>query len=102
MFKHYKFENNAMNNCSLKAVTLMILFLPFLLSSFARKKLIIITHLFKKLIYETQNNLYQLTTHMPTLKAHRQIFKKRCFEKYCSVIMHANFKLYRVHPDGVI
>ena len=67
MFKHYKFENNAMNNCSLKTVTLMILLLPFLLSSFAWKKLIIITHLFKKLIYETQNNLHQLTTHMSTL-----------------------------------
>ena len=27
----------------------------------------LITHLFKRLIYETQNNLHQLTTHMSTL-----------------------------------
>ena len=53
MFKHCKFENHVMNNCSLKAVALMFLLSPFLLSSFARKKLII-THLFKKLIYETK------------------------------------------------
>ena len=55
-----------MDNYSLKAVTLLLLLLPFLLSSFARKK----THyycLFKKPVYETQNNLHQLTTRMSTL-----------------------------------
>ena len=31
------------------------------------KKLIIITYLFKKLIYVTQNNLHKLTTNMSTL-----------------------------------
>ena len=38
MFKHYKFENNVTNNFSQKAVTLVFLMLPFLLSSFAWKK----------------------------------------------------------------
>ena len=56
-----------MDNCSLKAFSFMFLLLPSLLSTFARKKIIIITHLFKILIYETQNNLHQLTTHMSTL-----------------------------------
>ena len=58
MFKDYKSENNVVGICSLKTVALMFLLLPFLLSSIACvKKLIIITNLFKKLIYETQNNL---------------------------------------------
>ena len=38
MFKHYKFENNVINTFSQKAVTLVFLMLPFLLSSFAWKK----------------------------------------------------------------
>ena len=40
-----------------------------------------------------------------TLKAHQQISKKQCFEKYCAfdhVIKHTNFQLHRVHPGGVI
>ena len=53
MFKHHKYENNVKENCSLKTVTLMFLLLPFLLSSFARKKTHL-TRLFKKPIYETK------------------------------------------------
>ena len=34
------------------------------------------------------------------LKAYRQIFKKRCFEKYCSC-EYANIQLNRVHHDGL-
>ena len=56
-----------MDNCSLKAITMTLLLLPLLLTSFARKNLITITPLFQKLIDETQNNLHQLTTHMSTL-----------------------------------
>ena len=58
-----------MDNCSLKAVSLMFLLLPFLLSSCARRKRLLLLLLIysKKLIYETQNNLYQLRTHMSTL-----------------------------------
>ena len=36
-----------------------------------------------------------------SLKAHWQIPKKWYFE-IVHVIKHANFQLYRVHPDGVI
>ena len=55
MFKDYKSENNVVDICSLKTVALMFLLLPFLLSSIGCvKKLIIITNLFKKLIYKTQ------------------------------------------------
>ena len=64
MFKKYNFENNVRRKCSLKAGTLFLL-LSIFLSSFASEKLI--THLFKRLIYEIQNNLHQLTTHMLTL-----------------------------------
>ena len=46
MFKQYKFENNVMDNFSLEVVTLMLLLLTFLLSSFLEK--IVVTHLFKK------------------------------------------------------
>ena len=68
MFKQNNFENNVRDNCSLKAVKLMFIPLSFFLSPIAReKKLIIITHLLKGLIYEIQNNLHQLTTHMSTL-----------------------------------
>ena len=44
----------------------MFLLLPFLISSLAHK-LIVITHLFKKLIYETQNNLHQLAARISRL-----------------------------------
>ena len=54
MFTHYKFNNNIIDNCFLKAFTLMFQLFSFLISSFAQKKLII-THFFKKLIYETQS-----------------------------------------------
>ena len=63
MFEQYNFENNVRDNCSLKAVSLMFLLLSFFLSSLAQKK----THLFRRLIFETQNNLHQLPTHMSTL-----------------------------------
>ena len=65
MFKQYNFENNVRDKCSLKAVTLMCLLLSFFLSSYSHKE--IITYSFKRRIYETQNNLHQLTTHMSTL-----------------------------------
>ena len=64
MFKQYNFENNARDNCSVKAVTLIFLLLSFFFHHSLGKKLIIITHLFKRLIYEIQNNLHQLTTHI--------------------------------------
>ena len=41
-------------------------FTVFILSSIIRMKELI-THLFKRLIYQMQNNLHQLTTHMSTL-----------------------------------
>ena len=47
MFKQYNLKNNVRDKCSLKAGTLMFLL--------------------KRLIYETHNNLLQLTTHMLTL-----------------------------------
>ena len=50
-----------MANCSLKAVTLMFLLLPFFVLIIRSKKKLIIISLFKKLIYEAQNNLHQLT-----------------------------------------
>ena len=38
----------------------------------------------------------------PSLKAHQQISKKNGVSKIIvRVIKHANFQLYRVHPDGV-
>ena len=67
MFKHYKFENNLMDNCSSKAVTLCFYCYHFCFNHWLGKNLTIFTHLFKKLIYETQDNLHQLTTHMSTL-----------------------------------
>ena len=67
MFKQYNFENNVRDNCSLKAVTLMFLLLSFFLSHLLRKKFIIITHLFRRLIYEIQNKLHQLNSHISTL-----------------------------------
>ena len=40
---------------------------------------------------------------MLTLKAHRQISKKRCFEKYCSCDKACQFSALRgIHPDAVI
>ena len=45
------------NYYSLKAVTLMFLLLPFLFSSFARKRNSLLSYYLKKLIYEAQNNL---------------------------------------------
>ena len=44
----------------------MLLLLLFLLPLY-EKKLIIITYLFKKLIYETRNNIHKLAIHMSTL-----------------------------------
>ena len=35
------------------------------------------------------------------LKAHRQVSKKRSLKSIIYVIKHANFQLYRVHPDVV-
>ena len=37
-----------------------------------------------------------------SLKVHRQISKKRCFEKYFSFDKACHFQLYGRHPDGVI
>ena len=48
-----------MDNCSLKAVTLMFLLLPFFVFIIRSKNKLIIS-LFKKLIYETQNDLHSL------------------------------------------
>ena len=51
------------------------------------------------------NAFDRLLTHaqiFQTLKAHRQISEKRCFERIVHMIKHANFQLHRVHPDGVI
>ena len=90
MFKHRKFENNVLDNCSLKGLTLMCLLIIFLLSSFAPKKSYIITHLFQKLIYETQNNLHQLTTHMSTLI----IWHNRFSENYNDAV-EAHITQYR-------
>ena len=56
MFKHYKFENKVMDNCSLKAVTLCYYCYHFCFQHSLGKKLINITNLSKKLIHETQNN----------------------------------------------
>ena len=36
------------------------------------------------------------------LKAHRQISKKRCFEKYCSCDQACQVSALKVHRDGVI
>ena len=47
-----------MDNCSLKPVMLMFLLLPFFVFVNRSKKKLIIISLFKKLIYETQNDLH--------------------------------------------
>ena len=47
-------------SCYVDAITVIIF-------SFIIRIKILITHLFQKLIYEIQNNLHQLTTHMSTL-----------------------------------
>ena len=64
MFKQHNFENNVKDKCSLKAVTL---YLTVIIFSFIIHIKNLITRLFQKLIYEIQNNLHQLTTHMSTL-----------------------------------
>ena len=47
-----------MDNCSLKAVMLMFLLLPSFVFLIRSEKKLIIISLFKKLIYETQNDLH--------------------------------------------
>ena len=54
MFKQNNFENNVRDKCALNAVTLMFLLLSFFSFIIRIKK--IITHLFKRLLYEIQNN----------------------------------------------
>ena len=50
-----------MENCFLKAVTLMFLLLPFFVFIIRSKKKLIIISLFKELIYKRQNDLHKLT-----------------------------------------
>ena len=65
MFKHYNFESNVKDNCFWKAVTLMFLLLSFFFHHSHKKTYYY--SLFKRLIYEIQNNLHQLTTLISTL-----------------------------------
>ena len=46
--------------------------------------------------------MYIDTKRLEMLKAQQQIFKKRCFEKYCSCDKACHFQLYRAYPDEVI
>ena len=67
MFKQYNFENNVRDNCTLKAVPLMVLPVSSFFQNSLGKKTHYYYSLFKRLIYEIQNNVHQLTTYMSTL-----------------------------------
>ena len=47
----------------------------------------------------TKLNIEHLFYLEKILKAHRQIYKNGALESIVHVIKHANFQLYRVHPD---
>ena len=51
---------------------------------------------------KTKGVKVRIVQNVMVLKAHRQISKEHCFEKYRPCKKHASFYLYWVHPDRVI